>query len=254
MKATLRIAVIFSFTLIVASCSRTYYAPNIQNVPLMENKGDATIAFSGGSLGKKDFQASYAVNNSIGVLLNHMRVADSYSKIEPGNMLFPRSHEYNLGNGYMTELGIGYYKDIGSNFKVELLGILGRGFMKNKFSGSSLQRNGSLSSSLTKYAFQANLGYHRKYFEIAFTVKPTFVKYSGIEGDLIFDEIDQFTFLNQNDNLFMVESALTIRLGFKSFKLQLQGGHSSLDSKSPFGQISRYVALGMFIDFNALGK
>ncbi len=234
----LLLAVICTCMLLV-SCSPVYYAPNSCNVPLMQEKGDLTIQGSRNFEAGKDLQVSYAASKNIGVLLNYMDIKESASG--------------NFGEGNMTEFGIGYYSKASKTAVLEIFAIAGKGSLEHSFSDSQ-ETGGDLTADINKYAIQGNFGFRNKILEFAISVKPTYIHYSNIVGDLKFENENQIDFLNQNDELFLIESALIARLGFKSFKLQAQAGSSSVDDKSRFGKRSNYLAVGMFINFNFFGN
>jgi len=182
-----------------------------------------------------------------------MTVKEEHEEYNPSTPISPAGSESNSGKGSMTELGVGYYNRLGNNVTYEVYGIIGKGTLETAFRNSNRSNFGILNSDITKYALQGNLGFKRGIMELAFSIKPTFLKYSNIEGDLVFSNESQIDFLQNNDDVFLVESASVLRLGFKNFKVQLQGGRSNLDDKSSrFGKKSKYFAAGIFINFNVL--
>lgn len=66
-----------------------------------------------------------------------------------------------------------------------------------------------------------------------------------MEGDLIFDGVNQVNYLKENNSNFIIEPALTIRGGLEKIKLQLQYGYSMNLSNSTFTQDKGYLTIGL---------
>jgi hypothetical protein len=77
------------------------------------------------------------------------------------------------------------------------------------------------------------------------------LSYSNIEGDLIYNAINQEQYLRDNNSNLLIEPALTIRAGVEKVKFQFQLGHSFNLSNSEFRQDNTYATIGLnfrFID------
>jgi len=65
MKIQTSILLLIIVMLIGQSCGRTLYQPNIHNVPMMKEKNEFRS-----SVTLTDFQASYAISDKIGIIVN----------------------------------------------------------------------------------------------------------------------------------------------------------------------------------------
>ncbi len=113
--------------------------------------------------------------------------------------------------------------------------------------------SGYLEGDFLKSALQFNVGYKRKYFELAYSAKPTKLFYSSINGDLIFEGVDQKMAL-EGKRYGLVEQAITLSAGSEKVKLEIQLGSVWNDDNSQFVNESKYVSLGLKVDFNLLAK
>lgn len=227
---------------IFSSCSPTYYVPNAHNVPLMDNKGDVALS-AGVSEHNGDFQASFAVDDNIGIMINHMGGSSTFDGSS-------KSTKYHV-KGRMTELGAGYFQRINDHLVFEVYALAGMGVFDNKFDSSGSYQ-GWLTGSANKYALQGNIGLKYKYLELALALKPTTVEFSKVEGTLTIDnESQREVFIDQSQYSF-VEHSATLKVGFQGFKLQLQLG-SAIDNVPSRGfRTSSFGSLGLLIQINPL--
>lgn len=75
------------------------------------------------------------------------------------------------------------------------------------------------------------------------------LNYSNIEGSLIFDNLDQIEFLNNNKSTFIFEPALTLRAGLEKVKLQVQLSKSWNLSNMNFRQSDELLSIGLNFNF-----
>jgi hypothetical protein len=108
---------------------------------------------------------------------------------------------------------------------------------------------GDISASVLRYGIQPNFGYKSNNFSAALSSRVVNLTYSNIEGDLIFDGVDQVNYLKDNSSNFLIEPALTLRGGFEKIKLQLQYGYSINLSNNDFTQDKSYLTLGLNFNF-----
>ena len=69
---------------------------------------------------------------------------------------------------------------------------------------------GNISANMFRIGIQPNFGYKSKYFTAALSARIANLSYSKIEGDLIFDKVDQVSYLKDNASQFLLEPALTV--------------------------------------------
>ena len=88
-----------------------------------------------------------------------------------------------------------------------------------------------------------------KVFSAALSSRIVNLTYSNIEGDLIFEGINQVNYLADNKSNLLIEPALTLKAGLEKIKLQLQYGYSLNVSNSQFTQDKSYLTLGVNFNF-----
>jgi hypothetical protein len=223
--------------LVISSCSPKYYVPNTHNVPLLEEKGQINLAVHGNG-NQFEIQGAAALSSNIGLMLN-------------GGFFFPAEDDNgNGGSGRLGEVGLGYYTKIGEYVVFETYGLLGFGSVENNFP-STLPNNpsttGIINANIFRAGIQPNIGYTSKYFSAAVSARFVSLNYSNIEGSLIFDGVDQFTYLENHKSSFLVEPALTVRAGIENIKLQAQLSGSWNLSHNNFPQENALLSLGLFV-------
>jgi hypothetical protein len=234
MKRLVRAGLAAGLMLAAGGCAPVYYVPNTHNVPMLEERGDATFALNLASFGA-EFQGAYAITNHVGVMLNaaSMRQKDD--------------NDGDGGSGSLAELGLGYYRKLGSNVSWENYLLLGGGTVENHFPSTKAAApatTGNLEAKFTRFGVQPSLSVHSRIVDSAVSLRLSGVNYSDVSGGLIYQGQDQVAYLNSLGTQFMIEPALTFRLGFNPIKLQLQLGWSKNVTTSGFRQREGYVAIG----------
>lgn len=221
------------------SCNPKFYTPNTQNVPLISEKGETNLTLSGNG-NQVEFQGAYGVSENIAIKAN-------------GGLFIPADLDNgDGGSGKFLEFGGGYFKPLGSNFVFETYAIIGFGTVENHFpsttSGNPLT-NGDLSANILRLGIQPNFGYKSKHFSAAVSSRFVNLSYNKIEGDLIYENVNQSAYLNDNASNFLIEPALTLRGGFENLKLQVQYGYSFNISNSDFRQDDQFLTIGLNFNF-----
>lgn len=198
----------------MASCS--VYVPNVVNTPLMNRKGEGTIAAHLGNGGH--LQASYALTNHIGFMTNLMAVVDK----------FEDEKESRKGTGSLYEVGIGYFSgSFSSNAIFELYGGAGFGQVgiDKTFTANNITKK--FDANALRYFVQPSIGGRWNIFEAAFSARLAAVQYSSISTTYAESELksDHLWDLDKTTWMF-VEPALTVRAGLKNIKVQAQIGKS----------------------------
>jgi len=231
------------FTLLSAcllySCSPKFYIPNTQNVPLLSEKGETNLTVAGNA-NQVEVQGAYAITNAFAMKAN-------------AGLFIPSDQDNgNGGSGKFAELGAGYFKPFESRLVFEAYGIAGIGTVENHFPSTVdnyPQTNGEISATVFRYGVQTNFGYKTKHFAAALSSRFVNLNYSNIEGNLIFNDVQQTDYLRDNRSSFLIEPAITLRGGFEKFKLQAQYGYSLNLSNSEFKQDNAFVTLGLNFNF-----
>lgn len=242
-KANRRICILFWIAVIgffVTGCNPIYYAPNTLNVPLLSEAGETNLTVAGNG-DQVEFQGAYAFNEKFAVL------ADV-------GLFIPRDDENGSGgSGKFLEVGAGYLRPVNETWIFEAYGLAGFGNFENHFRidspGPTTPTIGDISASLFRWGVQPNFGFKSRYFSAAISARLVNLIYSNIEGDLIFENIDQVTFLSDNNSYILAEPALTLRGGFEKVKLQLQLGTSYNITDPEFSQETSFITVGLNFAF-----
>ena len=224
---------------IISSCNPKYYSPNTQNVPLLVSKGDGGLSVAGNG-DRVEFQGSYGVSEQVGLQVN-------------GGLFIPKDLDNgNGGSGNFVEGGIGYFKPMRNGIVFETYGLLGFGSFENHLPSTFITNpniKGDISANLIRIGIQPSFGYKSKNIEAAISSRFASLNYSSIKGDLIFDNVNQATYLTDNKSNFVIEPAFTLRGGSEKIKLQLQLGFSFNSSNSDFRQDKSFGTVGLNYSF-----
>jgi hypothetical protein len=225
--------------LVVIGCNPKYYSPNTQNVPLLSEKGEVNLTLSGNT-NQAEFQGAYAAGEHFALQAN-------------GGLFIPKDLENgDGGSGKFIEVGAGYYTPVSETLVFEIYGLAGSGSVENDLRSRSTTNpttTGVISASVFRYGIQPNFGFKSKYFSAAISTRLVSLNYSNIEGDLVFDGMNQKAYLNDNRSNFLFEPAVTLKAGVEKLKFQLQIGRSFNWSNEDFRQDKGYATLGLNFRF-----
>jgi hypothetical protein len=172
------------------------YVPNTVNMPMLSNKGELQVAVNTGVSGF-DPQASYAITDHIGVMLN-----GSFD-----NQVSDSTNNFHMHN--FVEAAPGYYTKIGDYGRFEAFG--GAGFGKTQGFYDNALWSDHADAHFMRFFIQPGIGFSTDFVDGGLSTRVVLVN------------------LNQNDNssngLFF-EPALTLKLGYRYVKLVSQVGLS----------------------------
>lgn len=200
--------------LLVASsaCTTMYYAPNSQNVPLADSKGDLRLRVGygqGTEANVAELQGSYALTNHVGTLVNLSRFWGNYSSTAVSSS----------SSASMIEGGLGYFNSIGgSSYKFEVYGGYGHAIaLRSSYFGS-------LDYQVRRFFIQPAIAYDKGNVEIALSTRGGHHQFFNLDYSLSNpnEDLSQEYNFTANPNHFMVEPAITLRFGTKYVKLQFQ--------------------------------
>lgn len=222
------------FTALFAySCSPTYYMPNTHNVPLFIQKDEVVIAAAGNDK-QIELQAAYAMKNDIGIQVN--------------TGAFFGENAGDNGTGGFGEIGVGVYKPLQYNLIFETYALAGIGRLRNNFPGTIHTypgTTGEISSTIMRIGMQPSIGLKYNNFSVSFSTRFAYLGYFGVDGSLIYDDVDQVRYLKDNNAHFIIDPALTLKGGLKNIQLTLQLGSSANIFKPNFRQDSSYMSFGL---------
>ncbi|HLP75136.1 MAG TPA: hypothetical protein VK155_19695 [Bacteroidales bacterium] len=182
--------------------------------------GTGTICFEG--------QGAYSVTSNFGIMTNFM----SAKGIENS------SKSWAKGNYF--DVAIGYYKPLRKSGVFEIYGGVGGSkqhhqYMAENYDPSNPLYNnsnaGTSNESFIKIFIQPSIGITFNWFDFAFSTRFNRLTFNNIENQIDITsnkpEFDKLFFTTQTKNFWFFEPALTIRGGWKYFKIQLQGSTGS---------------------------
>lgn len=224
---------------IMAGCSPKYYTTNTQNVPLISEKGETNLTLSGNG-NQVEFQGAYGIGSNVAIQAN-------------AGLFIPQDLDNgDGGSGKFFEGGLGYFKPIENRFVFELYGLAGAGNVENHLPSTANANpgtEGDISANIFRYGLQPNFGFKSKYFSAAVSSRLVNLRYSNIDGDLIYNGEDAAEYLRENNSHFLIEPALTLRGGLDKIKLQVQFGYSWNLTNEDFRQDKEFITVGLNFNF-----
>ena len=210
----------------LTSCKPNAYLPNTIHTPLLKEKGEirATVNFS-------NVQLAYAVTDKIGIMANGQfsTLSQTTTNVTSTGDLI----EEDITKQTLGEIGVGYFKPIGTNGVFEVYGGGGYGNVNinssSTFPGSVGNYQRTLTTLATKFFLQPSIGLTNEIFDLAFTPRLTGMMYDNrtLDGYPI-DELDIVKIL-EDDGLntltglhMFFEPGVTFRVGYKWIKFQTQ--------------------------------
>jgi hypothetical protein len=187
------------------------YIPNMVNTPMFSNKGEfqATIAYG------SDFNAQlgYAITDYIAVMVNGSYINNVEEIHDDGY----NENQENYRRNYFIEGGIGYYNLSPSNIHYDVFCGYGTGKVDIHQSSTGFmdfEPSGTVDNTFNRCFFQPSIGLKGKVFEGNFSTRIAFVQL--IPGERILTESWNF----------LLEPAITAKIGFKHLKGVIQIGYS----------------------------
>lgn len=222
------------------ACTHIYYHPNMQNVPMLREKGDirANAALSqGNEVVAVELQGAYAVKEHTGLMLNYIAAQASGGASN--------------GRGAYLEGGAGYFNALGKHGVFETYGGFGAGSIANFRAYSD--KKPFYPIYFTKAFVQPSIGFHSHVVDAAFSCRMGAVYYAPYTAP---DSSHLYSlegaYLIQNKAFTYIEPAITLRGGWKYIKLQAQLGVNYMDM--PASRSAVNFNIGLFGDISAISK
>jgi hypothetical protein len=229
---------------LICGYSQPYYAPNMHNVPLFQEKNDArlgaAISIAKPYLIGGEIQVTYAITNNIGVMVNGISGKDIFPDVLGGTgLLWDKQLK-------LIEFGSGYSKSLNNKFVFETYGGLGFGklFYKQTYSLNFI-----------RYFIQPAIGYTTKDIDLAFSTRFIRLNSTNIQYE---DNIwsyyrENLDYIINNNFLIFIEPAITFRydpnvtykrLSFIEFQVQI--GLSQNLNNTEFKQKNFNFSIGLY--------
>ncbi len=136
------------------------------------------------------------------------------------------------GKGKYLEGAFGYYNNYKKNKVFQVFAGMGLGNQQHKYEessysfvgGTSYYDIGSSDLSFTKVFIQPSIGYSNKIVDIAFTSGMGMLSFHNVKNNIQNGKEQYFDVdaIAKNRNRFLLENALTLRLGWNYVKVQFQ--------------------------------
>lgn len=213
--------------------------PNSQNVPLIKEKCEWNInsAYNDKQI---ELQGAYGIGDATALQLNTFLVFPMYYPVSDG-----------VSGGFI-ELGGGYYKNLSEYFLFDTYLLAGIGNIRNDIpfsSSSGRNKGGQLSANYARYGLQPSISFVTDYFSISGSSRFVNLSHYNISGKLYHDGVEQVNYLRQHNSNFLIEPAVTVRLGWKLFKIQVQYLRSINVSNPHFPQDDEIWTIGLNFHF-----
>lgn len=204
----------------------SYYTPNAQNVPLIDEKaeGGGSFSFQKGLYSRGlNLQTAFSPLNHLGFMLNYHFLSAKYS-YEGSWWSSLYSDEGEVKRNFF-EVGMGYYTKVQEKSVFEVYGGVGWGSAKFENYGTYYYNYNRIRGKVTdnRYFLQPAFGWiFNEHLELAISNRFCLLYYKDltVDGGI---EIELDELLNVNDNpLFLIEPAVTFRVGGENIKFQYQ--------------------------------
>jgi hypothetical protein len=239
-----RPVVLIVVTMLLSSCSHYYYVQNTHNVPLFKERNEARISGSlagGDKTESIEIQGAYSVTDHVAIAVNAMSTTG-------GSVA---DHDY--GRGKYFDAALGYFQPISNWMVLEMYGGVGKGVQKHEYSYNYDYQDGWSRLSYNKIYLQPSYGLTLlDYFDVAVSTRVGLLSYYDISYD-IENTYETMDMEKLDDRLhIMFEPALTLRGGWKYFKIQTQVAYVETWNRTDLGMVEEiHVSAGLYI---SLGK
>jgi hypothetical protein len=220
--------------LLFSGCTHYYYAPNMQNLPLFQQKGETRISpaiSSGDGWTGFELQASHAFTNHAGATFNFATAGGS-------------EDDFGSGHGTMMEGGAGYFYPAGKHFVFETFGHVGYGSIKNLYTAGSSPYS---KVGFIKLSVQPAIGFRNSIVECILSVRMAGLNYLSEKHSSALNIYDQgdLDYIENHSSSLLAEPAFTLRLGWNYVKLQGQICGSVNLTAPQLQQAGANVSLGL---------
>jgi hypothetical protein len=236
MRPTILLVVTTGLIAAVSACSPVYYVPNSHNVPILQSRGDGSIAARASTLGV-EVQGAYAISDHIGLMVNGAG----------GHQVNESQQNPGSGDQVFLEAGVVNFHSFG-RFVWENYALLGVGHVKNDLEWTvrdSPGTTGKIEADFVRFGVQPSLAWRSRHFDAIASLRLSGLKHSNVSGNLVFDHTNQVSYLDSIGNQFLLEPALTIRAGRDPLKLSLQMGTSRNLTHENFHQVDNVASLAV---------
>lgn len=223
--------------ILLGSCRPQYYKPNRVNAPLLTQKGQvqANAGFNG-------VQAAYSPAKHLGLIAGYSNY--TYDGHEPWS-----AHEkvnfFEAGAGYYRAVKDTAYTKRHLQFVYDVYGGMGRG----KINITNVQKNSLPSATITRAFVQPGVGIRTQVVEAAFNMRVCGVYYDQFSKPPLSPKYPL-----RNKLYIFTEPAITLRVGYKAAKLEMQYIHSFGANTGEMAYVKNVFNLGISVVINGYKK
>lgn len=203
------IKLIFIGFIIALSSCQVAYIPNKHNVPLLEEKGDASVSISTTNL-----QGAYAFSDQLAVTTNLYFRENSWENIPDSTQSIPTDYQ---SNRFLAEAGLGYFKQLGSEGIFEIYGGGGIGNLGFEQIEYNSIHDRTYNATISKAFIQPDIGFKTEYFDLVFSTRFSYLRFHNVDTtnyNIRTLEEDDLYNLDKHA-FFFLEPALTFKFGYK---------------------------------------
>lgn len=210
------VLIVLAIALVLPGC-KIMYVPNMQNVPLMREKGEIRA-----TVGPSNVQGAYAVTENLGTMVNAQFRSTKFT-VASGS--YETKYETKR---WLAEAGGGYFMPLGEKGVFEVYG--GGGYGGVTFNRMPQDSSGQYTVSdkynanMIKTFIQPAIGLTAENVDFSFSLRYTGIKFNSIDtiGYTQFDLVDEEIAGIEKPFYSFVEPAVTVRIGFEYVKFHTQ--------------------------------
>ena len=228
-----------------SSCSRYYYQPNSVNAPMLNEKGDLKLGIAGtsnkdnldGNFTKSsvmNFQAAYSPMKYLGVMAN-------FSNYKHNINVEDKAEGDVDAHATLFEVGAGGYYPI--FLRKNGFGMVADNYIG--FGGGKL--NSDVRMNFNRLFIQPGIHLTHPFFDIGFSTRIAGIKYNDFNSNGMSAEYIQSQGLTNitDKRHYFIEPALTLRVGYKYAKFEMQLISSSSSNNLEWDYDGNIVTLGV---------
>jgi hypothetical protein len=228
--------IILSLIVLTLQSCNVAYIPNMENVPLLQKKGDIVVNATG-----TNFQGAYGITDHLGVMVNTQFKSSSWTETDLG---------YKAQRNYF-EGALGLFQTKEGNKTMEIYAGSGLGTLDFQNDWTYSGDPGKYAAKMRKVFIQPNIGIFGEYVDVAFSIRGVMLNFYNAtienytEDELVLHDLKGL----EDQPFYFIEPAFTFRGGYKWIKLQLQYLHSVKINPEKINYSSNRYMVGISIRF-----
>lgn len=204
----------------MSSCLHYYYVQNAHNVPFFREKNEYRLSAFGGfgdESASVELQGAWSAGKRFALSGNFMT---AFKGSDSGG-------EYSKGSGTYFDISPGFYIPAGEHFVFETYAGAGLASETHHYSSydsyiGDIVDGGSASLAFNKLFLQPSIGFSIDWFDIAFSSRASRICFTKVEDNSIDGEPFGLDMLQETPVYFLLEPAITIRVGLEKVKVHFQ--------------------------------